>query len=165
MILIIAYGNTLREDDGAGPALGKIIKQELCARKADVELVITHQLMPELALEIARDEVNSVVFVDTRVASPDDADLAVQVYPIIVDTPSPSIGHHLNPAAVLVYARLLYGKQVHAWQVTVPGVNFEHGELFSTIAQNALLTATNQLDNWLTELTPITRLTHCPAIV
>lgn len=160
MILIIAYGNSLREDDGAGLALGKLIAQELRARKANVELITAHQLLPELALEIARDEVDSVVFVDTRAASPDNDDLNVQAYPLVIDSPSPSVGHHLNPEAVLVYAHLLYGKQVSAWQVTVPGVNFDHGELFSTIAQSALSTALKILDTWLAELTEPAQLTH-----
>ena len=156
MILIIAYGNTLRQDDGAGLALGQILEKELRARRVDVERITVHQLMPELALELARERVKAVIFVDTRVATDDDT-LKVQILPLFADTPSPSIGHHLNPVTVLVYARLLYNKQLPAWQLTVPGVNFEHGEEFSTIAQVALATAPELLTDWLAEFI------HCPA--
>ncbi len=138
MILIIAYGNSLRRDDGAGLILAERLEQEWSAGQVEVELVSTHQLTPELALDVARAEVTAVVFVDTRVTPPEKIEPEVQVYPLKTGSLSPSLGHHLHPAALLTYAHLLYGKQPPAWMVTVPGVDFGHGEGLSPVTQQAL---------------------------
>ena len=152
MILIIAYGNSLRQDDGAGLVLAEIVEQECRARRLDVERIVAFQLTPELSLEVARKEVTAVVFVDTRTVAPDEPDLRVRLRSLTTETASPSLGHHLNAAALLVYAYLLYGKHPPAWEVTVPGRNFGHGEGLSPIARRALSTAHEPLGELLIRL-------------
>jgi hydrogenase maturation protease len=138
MILIIAYGNSLRRDDGAGLILAEKLEQAWLARQVEVERLEVQQLVPELALEVARDEVSAVVFADTRVVSPAEVTPGLKMYPVQANPSSPSLGHQLDPAVLLSYARLLYGKQPPAWMVTVPGADFDHGEGLSQVAQQAL---------------------------
>jgi len=138
MILIIAYGNTLRRDDGAGLFLGEILERTLRDGGREVRRIVLHQLTPEVAVPIADEGISSVVFVDTRVAlqGEDSPDLTVSRVPQTGGPPG--VGHHLDPSTVMAYAKALYGKYPPAWLLTVPGVDFDHGEGFSSITRNAL---------------------------
>lgn len=135
MLLIIACGNSLRSDDGAGLILAERLEQACLALDVAVERLSVHQLLPELAVDIAAEAVQTVVFVDTRLAEPGDLP-ALQ--PLSPEAASPSVGHHLSPTVLLLYAQALYHRCPPAWQITVPGVNFDHGETLSETAQNAL---------------------------
>lgn len=138
MILILACGNSLRSDDGAGLRLAEVLEQRWQARAVPVKRLAVHQLTPELAPELANEAVTTVVFVDTRLALPDEANPRVQIEPVTIG-PTARLGHHLTPATLLAYAELLYQARVKAWQVTVPGLNFEHGESVSAVAAQALV--------------------------
>jgi hydrogenase maturation protease len=138
MILIIGYGNSLRSDDGAGLLLAERLEQAWRARQISVERLAVQQLMPELAWDIAQEAVEAVVFVDTRAVAPGETEPGLQISPVEAPALAPSLGHHLDPGVLLIYAHLLYGKTVPAWLVTVPGVNFEHGETLSQTAQQTL---------------------------
>lgn len=155
MILIIAYGNNLRRDDGAGLLLAERLEAKCHTRQMKVERIVVHQLTPELSLEVARAEVTAVVFVDAREANPAEPDLGVQIRPVATDIPSPTLGHHLHPVSLLVYARLLYGQHPPAWELTVPGVDFGHGESLSQVTQEALATAGEALAALLAQLEQI----------
>lgn len=138
MILIIAYGNNLRRDDGAGLMLAERLEQAWLARQVEVERLVVHQLTPELTLEVAREEVSAVVFVDTRAVPPGESQFEVQLCPVSASRPGSALGHHLDPAILLTYVHLLYDKQLPAYLVTAPGVEFGHGEGLSQMAQQAL---------------------------
>lgn len=138
MLLIIGYGNSLRRDDGAGLILAEMLERACRTRQIEVERIVAHQLTPELSLEVARPAVTTVVFVDTREVASDETNAQVQLEPVESETPSPSVGHHLNPVSLLVYARLLYSQHPPAWELTVPGLDFGHGEGLSPTTQRAL---------------------------
>ena len=152
MILIIAYGNSLRRDDGAGLVLAEILEQTLRAHHLKVERLSAQQLTPELAADIAGDEVSTVVFVDTRAVLFNENQPRVQIEPLGPGANSPSAGHHLNAPTLLIYAYHLYRKQPPAWQITIPGIDFEHGQQFSQLTQIALNEARPYLAEWLREL-------------
>ena len=144
MILLIAYGNPLRRDDGAGLRLAELMTRRWRAAGMPVRRLAVHQLTPELAAEIAEPDVAAVVFVDAR-AEPlvvdNPAALAVAVTPLALpDAASPSLGHHIGPATLLAYAALLLdGRPAPpAWLVTTPGLDFEHGEGLSEAASVAV---------------------------
>jgi hydrogenase maturation protease len=138
MILIIAYGNPLRRDDGAGLILAERLEQAWRACQIEVERLAVQQLDPELALEVAREEVSAVVFVDTRAVSPGQTQFEVQLCSLSASQPGSTLGHHLDPAVILTYTHLLYDKRLPAWLVTAPGVDFGHGEELSQVARQAL---------------------------
>ncbi|HSN77979.1 MAG TPA: hydrogenase maturation protease [Anaerolineae bacterium] len=145
MILLIAYGNELRQDDGAGLRLAELMARRWQAVSTPLRHLTVQQLTPELALEIADPGVTAVVFVDTRAVAPGDeatgAAEAVTVTPLAApDASSPSLGHHFQPDVLLAYAALFLENQPAppAWLATVPGVAFDHGEGLSPIASAAI---------------------------
>ena len=140
MILIIGYGNSLRRDDGAGLILAEKLEDELRRRELDVERIAVHQLTADLALSVAADAVTAVVFVDTRVAAAGDGQIQMdlQVQSLGAEQGSQTLGHHVGPAAILTYARLLYDRSPPAWLLTAPGFEFDHGEGLSEAAERAL---------------------------
>ena len=141
MILIIAYGNSLRRDDGAGLLAAVELEAILCDRDREVERIAVHQLAPELSETIARPEIEAVVFVDARAAANGEGAVeppGLEILPLSPEDFSPSMGHHLDPAVLLTLAGRLFGRTPPAWLLTVPGVDFGHGESLSPVAQRAL---------------------------
>ena len=127
-LLFIAYGNTLRRDDGAGLALAEKVRSLLCEQGWQVELIAIQQLTPELALEIADPALQAVCFFDTAVEAHPNA---IQMQRLGDQESASVLGHHLIPSALLLYAQRLYGVCPPAWLVTVPGYDFALGEGFS----------------------------------
>lgn len=138
MLLIIAYGNSLRNDDGAGIILGEMLAGVCRQRNISVDCLTVHQLMPELALDIAAEPIRGVVFTDTRVVESERDSLKVETRPLNLRDAAVTVGHHLTPETLLAYADILYGSRPPAWVLTVPGVDFGHGEQFSPLTQTAL---------------------------
>jgi len=153
MILLIAYGNPLRQDDGAGLRLAERMAGRWQAMGAPVRHLAVQQLAPELALEIAVPDVTALVFVDTRAAA--GLAGAVEITPLAPpDAATPSLGHHFQPGVLLAYAALLLeGRQAPpARLVTVPGVAFDHGEGLSQTASAAIEAALSGIDEPLLQL-------------
>lgn len=148
MILIIAYGNNLREDDGAGLLLAERLATLWQDRGLPVRHLAVQQLVPELAADIAGEDVTAVVFVDTRLST-SPVDLGVGVVPLEpTGEQSPSMGHHFQPGVLLAYAKALYAVDPlpPAWLVTVPGVAFSYGERISEATQKAIQSAFDDED-------------------
>ncbi len=154
MILIIAYGNDLREDDGAGLVLAEQLASVWQVKGLTVQSVAVQQLAPELAAEIAGEDVTAVIFVDTRMTT-SPFDLSVAVVPLQPGTElSPSMGHHVQPNVLLAYAQALYVTETvpPAWLVTVPGTRFGYGETISDVALSAIREAFEDDDSQLRRL-------------
>ncbi len=144
MVLILAYGNSLRRDDGAGFVLGDVVERMLSEAGLEAERVDSHQLDPELALDISGEKISAVLFIDTRVLpeTPGGDNLRVQFRRVVsAKNASPGMGHHLTPPTLLAYTRLLFNKDPPAWLVTVPGTDFDHGEGLSETARKAINSA------------------------
>ncbi|MGA2402645.1 MAG: hydrogenase maturation protease [Syntrophobacteraceae bacterium] len=144
MVLIIAYGNSLRRDDGAGFVLGDVVERMLSEAGLEVERIDSHQLEPEFALDISGEKVSAVLFIDARAVpgAPDADDLRIHVGRVVsAQNASPGIGHHLNAATLLSYAGCLFKKEPPAWLITVPGTDFDHGEGLSETALQAIHSA------------------------
>ncbi len=136
MLLLIAYGNPLRRDDGAGLLLADQLEAALSAAGFGVRRLTVQQLMPELAADIAAPDTDAVVFADARPA--DDGDDGVRLHALGPYDATPALGHHLLPATVLTYAGRLFGRCPPAWALTVPGVDFGYGDQISPAALTAL---------------------------
>lgn len=137
-LLVIGYGNTLRRDDGAGIALAEAIAEQWRAQGQPVCLRTAQQLTPELAIELAGDGVAAVIIVDAAITPSGDGIEFRRLHP---ETSSPSLGHHLNPAALLAYARLFRPTLPPVWIVTIGGHDFGVGEGFSPDVARRLATA------------------------
>ena len=135
-ILIIAYGNQLRSDDGVAWRAADLLAEKLHA--PDVEILRLHQLTPELADRLRG--FDRVIFVDAALSEdPDMEPGTVRVEEIAGATPDRArFSHAFSPQKVLGLAAELYGVRPHAFVVTVTGANFDHGDSLSAAVADAL---------------------------
>lgn len=132
--LILACGNTLRSDDGAGPKLAAWAEGRF-RQEPDVRVISRQQWTPDLAVEIAA--ADSVLFVDSSASSPPGRVRLIPV-PSPVDSSAPS-SHHLKPSELLGVTRSLYGSiKSHAMLLTVGVGSTELGETFSAPVEAAI---------------------------
>jgi hydrogenase maturation protease len=122
-LLVIGYGNTLRRDDGVGPKVAEAVG-ELCL--PGVRTLVCQQLSPEHAEPISQARI--VVFVDAAVDAPNE----VQWRKLEPKTTSQLMAHAADPRTMLALARDVFGHAPEAWWLTIPAVNLEFGEEFST---------------------------------
>lgn len=122
-VLLIAIGNSLRRDDGAGHRV-----LDLLVPPPEARLRHAFQLLPEIAEEVAG--ASTVVFVDASVATDE-----VRIDPVEPGPGPVSISHSLSPQEVVALAQALYGFSGRAWLCHVPGVDFEEGEGLSSTAE------------------------------
>lgn len=123
--LVIGYGNDLRSDDAAGILAAKL----LAGRGQDHRSIVTQQLTPDLAADIARAE--RVVFVDAYPADGDGAPLRVEKVPALCDEHASPLGHRSDPASLVRLSRQLFGATPEAWVVGIPAFCFDAGETIS----------------------------------
>lgn len=123
--LVIGYGNRLRRDDGAGPWVA-----ERFAGRPGIRVIVVHQLLPELADELAACQ--RVVFVDAAAS-------AVLVSARVIEPASRQscLGHTCDPASLLGLTAALHGVSLKAWLVTVPAHDLGHGEGLSKETESA----------------------------
>ena len=128
MLLLLGYGNPLLGDDG----IGHEIALAVATRRPDIEVATTHQLVPELAAQIAA--ASRVVFVD---ASRGDRPGTVHCAPVTAEGPVRE-GHILAPVTLMALTREAFGLEPPAWLVTVQGRSFDIGSPVSDAAAAAV---------------------------
>lgn len=137
--LVIAYGNPLRGDDGVGWTVAALV----AARALPCRVLTLHQLLPELAEELACHE--QAIFVDASAALPAGA-LALTPLHIpedeLADEP---FSHHLTPRRLLALAQKLYGRAAHAWLLSIGGEHFGFSEQITPIVQTAAARAADAI--------------------
>jgi len=133
-ILIVAYGNPLRSDDGVAWRAADLLE----GRLPGSEILRLHQLTPELS-EAIRD-FDCVIFIDA--AANDNSWVkpgTIRVEEIITDSIEPSrFSHAFSPQRIVGMAEQLYGAHPRAFVVTVTGACFDHGSAVSAEVSNAL---------------------------
>jgi hydrogenase maturation protease len=113
-VLVIGYGNTLRGDDGIGPAVaGEVAALGL----PGVRVLVVHQLTPELAADLAG--VERAVFVDAAASGE-----PVTAVRLESSAASEVMTHAAEPRGLLALARAVYGQAPEAWLVTAAGADF-----------------------------------------
>jgi|SRR5271165_2245398 len=130
-ILIIAYGNPLRCDDGLAWRVAEKLSQ--LNLPGEVEIITRHQLTPELAEPLS--QAASALFIDAaRVGVPGEL-----VWGSLQPQPSsPLFTHDCSPAAVLRLAQELYGRCAEAFTITVCGERFDQGDTLSPKVEESL---------------------------
>ena len=127
--LLIGYGNTLRSDDGIGPAVAEWFQAEAEAfmgGEADaLRIVAVPQLVPELAELIA--EAERVVLVDASHGLAPGAIDVRRVEPSPVDAETRI--HAYDPATLAAWAGRLYGNapEIHVVAVGTQAFGFGQG--------------------------------------
>jgi len=132
-VLVIGYGNPLRSDDGAGWRAAELLAAD--PRAAGTDVLVCHQLTPELAEDVSR--ASLVVLVD---ASTDRTAVgAVCARPLLCFPRSaPVFSHHLEPTGLLQLAAALFGRVPLVMMVTVGAVNVDPGGALSASVTDAL---------------------------
>jgi len=131
-ILIIGWGNPLRGDDALGWKAAEALGEQLPGR--NVEIRVSHQLMPEFAEEISRSDL--VIFIDAYCDNSSGDVRFERVEPC--SSPSSAFSHQMDPAGLLGMARDLYGSAPEAFLFSVGARSFEYGEELSPEVQSAL---------------------------
>ncbi len=135
--LVIGYGNALRGDDGAGPAVaGGVADWGL----PGVRALAMPQLVPELAEELAG--ASLVVFVDGWLGPEGES---AQVEALTPSDRSAALGHTSDPGALLALTRAVYGWCPPAWIVRIPAANFELGVGLSPAATRGAAAALREV--------------------
>jgi hydrogenase maturation protease len=117
-VLVIGYGNTLRGDDGIGPAVAEAVAG---LGLPGVRILVVHQLTPELAAVLA--DVRLAVFVDAGLGGD-----PLTATPLTADAAGPVMTHAADPRGLLALARAVYGRAPEAWLVTATGTDFWFGD-------------------------------------
>lgn len=146
--LILACGNTLREDDGVGPWLA-LWAEERFAPAPSVRVISSQQWTPELAEEVARAQ--SVLFIDCSIDSPPGS---VRLRPVEPAPFAEGLGtHHLGAAELLALTRDLYASLPRAaYLLTIGAGSTGLGEVLSAPVQAALPEACRLIEETVLQL-------------
>ncbi|MEZ6190623.1 MAG: hydrogenase maturation protease [Phycisphaerales bacterium] len=142
--LVIACGNPMRGDDGVGPEVASRVEARFADRENNPHrFIITHQLLPEFAYELA--QARQAVLIDARVMGGDPVGVVRtgSIKPERLTYGHDQTGrdaragltHHWTFPRLLAVAEALYGRAPHAYAVSVSAKDFDHGDsLTPTIA-------------------------------
>ncbi len=144
--LIIACGNPMRGDDGVGPIIAEQVENTLSREQRERHrVVITHQLLPELALDLS--QAKHAILIDARI--PDgDAIGEVRVDPVTPDDclspeqpgseAEAGLTHHWTFPRLLAMSQMLYGRAPTGHTVSVSTDAFDHTDTLSPAVQAAV---------------------------
>jgi hydrogenase maturation protease len=128
-LLVIGYGNTLRQDDGVGPRVAERIEAR---HLPGVRTLICDQLSPEHAEAIAHARVT--VFVDAVVGAPRH----VRLQRVKPRATTQLMAHAAEPGTMLALARDVYGPAPQAWLVPIPALRMGFGLDISVTARRGI---------------------------
>ena len=126
-VLVIGYGNPLRQDDAIGRCAAQLVEQSL--RNGEAEVVACHQLTPELAARLENASV--VLFLD---AAADEPAGRIRFQPLRARE-SGAWTHHLLPEQLLGFARQCNGADPSAFLISGGAAQLELGEGLSSSAE------------------------------
>jgi hydrogenase maturation protease len=136
MLLVIGYGNSLRNDDSVGRRVAEAIA---ALGLAEVQTLSCDLLTPELADQLSRSK--AVIFVDAAVDAPSD----VLLRPLQAAQSSQVMAHAADPRTMLALARDVFGHVPQAWWLTIPVADLGIGEQLSTLAQAGMREAIQRI--------------------
>jgi hydrogenase maturation protease len=140
--LVLACGNTLREDDGVGPFLAEWA-EERWRNEPRVRVLCDHQWTPEMVEDVASAE--SVIFIDCATDSEAGNVRVMAVEPAVHMT---KLGtHHLDAAQLLALSQQLFSETPStSLLLTVGAASLELREGFSQPVHEALPEAQRVLE-------------------
>ena len=122
-VLIIGYGNTLRGDDAAGVRAA----EQVARRHPEFETVCLHQLVPELAEQIAASD--AAFFLDADISVPETTSKLIEPG----STPDDPRSHFISPESLLMLSRQLYQRVPSAvYAIGIPASDFAFSESLSS---------------------------------
>jgi hydrogenase maturation protease len=134
-IVVIGIGNTLRRDDGVGPAVVEFLDRTRRLASGVVTRTV-HQLAPEMAEQISG--AARVVFVDASTLLPPGVVSTACIAPAAhVDLGA----HALTPSMLLAVSASVFGRAPDAIVVAVGVADVETGDTLSPAVQAAVAEA------------------------
>jgi hydrogenase maturation protease len=131
-ILIVAYGNPDRSDDGLAWEAAEELSETVAS--PEVEVITRQQLSPELADELGGKDV--AIFINAaRSGEPGDLTCA----PVVAESEN-IYSHQLSPAGLLALAYELDGIAPKAFSISICGQCFDRGENLSERVESVLPT-------------------------
>ena len=135
-LLVIGYGNTLRQDDRAGPLVAGTIESYALP---GVRTLVCHQLAPEHAEAVA--QAREVVFVDAAAGA-----VPVTILRRIAPGESAQVTTHaVEPRTMLALAREVFGRVPPAWMLTVPAEKLGFGTDISETTRRGVAQAVTKV--------------------
>jgi len=143
-IVILAWGNPSRGDDGLGPALAARVGAMAAGSRHDIRVETDFQLQPEHATDLANRD--AAIFVDAAVDAADPFDFRR----VDAARDRTFTSHAMSPSAVLAAYRDAFGAAPPpAYALAIRGDAFELGTAISTAAARRLDAATLFLESLL----------------
>jgi len=141
-VLIVAYGNPLRCDDGVAWHAAEALESRFSS--SEVEIVRLHQLAPEVAEAVRHRDL--ILFIDA--ACPTDVENGMPGEIRVNEIPQPAtpkddaaqFSHVYSPVKILNLASELYREGPKAFVITVAGERFDHGDGLSDAVAAAVPT-------------------------
>lgn len=149
-ILVIAYGNPLRGDDGIAWQAAEALKKKL---PASAQVICVHQLTPELAENLS--SADHVIFVDACIEGQPGN---VRCRPISAVSGEARFSHHLSPGEVLALCNRLYSANPIAFLISISGKSFDHGEQVTAAVVKAIPRAARLVESILKCRVPLSNL-------
>lgn len=150
-LLVVGYGNPLREDEGAGWWVGQALKERWASGDGRVGVLVDVQPQLDWAADLAEAEV--AVFVDAEPVTLNASDAGMRWRAL---SPADSVGlldgHAPGPADLLRLARLLYGRAPKAHLLSIPAQRFGYGEELSSVTRTGVDAAIARLARMAGEL-------------
>lgn len=134
--LVVGFGNLYRRDDGVGRGVVNRLRQRLGREPLDpmddgfedlghqVDTVVMHQLVPELAETLA--DYALVIFVDAHVGATIPEPLHEERLEVVHRTPF--VYHQTHPSTVLALTRQMFDRVPEAVLLSLLGHDFDFGE-------------------------------------
>ena len=146
-LLVLAYGNPLRQDDGAGWHVGQALHERWLAPTGDDANGALVDLQPQLDWAADLSETEVAVFVDAERA-PDGKPAALYLRPLRSGDSVGRLldGHSPVPADLISLARLLYGRAPKAYLLSIPAYHFGYGDGLSAATAAGVDAALDQIE-------------------
>jgi hydrogenase maturation protease len=138
-LLIIGYGNPLRGDDGIGWHAARLLESHFPM----AQVLLCHQLTPELAVQISNAE--RVIFIDASAVG-DVGTYALQ--PVFPMAEGGTLTHIVSPSTLLSLTQGLYGAFPETLLVSVPGASFDYSETLSPLVHHLLPLVVDEVCEW-----------------
>ena len=158
-VLVIAYGNAVRGDDGLAWRAAEQVKKLFPSADVevpDVKVLERHQLVPELAEELSRSL--AVIFVDAAAAQPGKTHPGeIQVAEITdqeVNSASEPFHHQFSPMSLVALGKELYQSRPRAFVASLVGEDFAPGENLSPVVERAMPEFVRRIEKLIRDLLP-----------
>lgn len=138
-LLVIGYGNSVRQDDQAGPMVAERIEMEALP---GMRTLVCAQLSPEHAEAVSL--ASAVVFVDAQADPAGELCFA----PVFPGESSQVTTHAVEPCTLLALARDVFGQVPSAWWLTIPAERLGFGTDLSPRTQEGIEWAVLKVIEW-----------------